>query len=179
MVSMRSLQQKDIAVLADLYFPWSTPEETQARWIRYLDEQQKGVRMACIVENQAKMAGYGHLLFDSEYLPFKNSRIPEICDLWIFEEEREQGIGTALIAHLEQLAISRGYAQVGIGVGLYRDYGPAQRLYFHLGYQPDGEGITYKHRAVIPGEAYPIDDDLILWLIKDLQPNGMGLLTQF
>ena len=39
---------------------------------------------------------------------------------------------------------------------------------FQLGYTPDGKGITYKHNAVIPGEKYPIDDDLILWLIKPL-----------
>ena len=29
---------------------------------------------------------------------------------------------------------------VGIGVGLYEDYGPAQRLYIKRGYIPDGKG---------------------------------------
>lgn len=164
--NIRPLQLKDIETLGDLYFPWSTREETVAKWTRYLDEQQKGARMACIVEQQGKIVGYGNLLSFSEYSHFKQNRIPEINDVWVYEESRKKGIATALIAHLERLAKQKGYAAVGIGVGLYRDYGTAQRLYFRLGYQPDGEGITYKHTAVIPGEKYPIDDDLILWLTK-------------
>jgi hypothetical protein len=44
----------------------------------------------------------------------------------------------ALIKWLENLASQEGYNEIGIGVGLYRDYGPAQQLYFQLGYIPDG-----------------------------------------
>jgi GNAT superfamily N-acetyltransferase len=112
--------------------------------------------------------GYGHLLLSSEYPSFRQNNIPEICDVWIFEEHRKKGMATRLIAHLEQLAKQQGYDVAGLGVGLYRDYGSAQRLYFWLGYKPDGFGITYKHNAVIPGEAYPVDDDLLLWLTKSL-----------
>lgn len=166
--NIRPLQPQDLEVLGDLYFPWSTREETVAKWTGYLDEQRKGARIACIVEQQGKIVGYGNLLPSSEYPHFKQNGIPEINDVWVYEESRKKGIATALIAHLEQLAKQEGYAAIGIGVGLYRDYGAAQRLYFRLGYQPDGEGITYKHAAVIPGEKYPIDDDLILWLTKHL-----------
>ncbi len=73
-----------------------------------------------------------------------------------------------LILHLENIARKEGYKQIGLGVGLYRDYGAAQTLYVRLGYVPDGEGITYKTAFTIPGEQYPIDDDLILWLKKSL-----------
>lgn len=45
---------------------------------------------------------------------------------------------------------------------------PAQKLYFDLGYSPNGTGITYKGEVSIPGQSYPLDDDLILWLVKDL-----------
>lgn len=57
---------------------------------------------------------------------------------------------------------------VGIGVGLYTDYGASQRFYVKRGYIPDGRGATYKYNAVMPGENYPLDDDLIVWFTKTL-----------
>ncbi len=166
--SVRSLQQQDIGLLAELVFPWSTKQKTVDLWTRYWEEQKKGIRFACILEHEGKIAGYGHLLLHSEHPPFQRSNVPEICDLWIFDNYRKKGMGTLLMTHLEQLARQKGYRTVGIGVGLYQDYGPAQKLYFQLGYQPNGEGITYKHSHVIPGKNYPVDDDLLLWLTKDL-----------
>lgn len=165
---IRPLCRKDIEILGDLYFPWSTKEETIAKWTRYLEEQQQGIRKALIVLHEDEIVGYGHLLFCSEYPEFKNNNIPEIQDLWIFEDNRKKGIGSGLIRHLEKLAAEQGYKQVGIGVGLYRDYGSAQKLYSRLGFAPDGHGITYKHAPVVAGEKYPVDDDLILWLTKHL-----------
>ena len=166
--NIRLLQQQDIEILGDLYFPWSTREETIRKWMHYFEEQAQGTRIACIVEQHGKIVGYGNLLPSSEYLNFRQNKIPEINDVWVYEESRKKGIATALIAHLEQLAKQRGHTTIGIGVGLYRDYGAAQRLYFRLGYQPDGEGITYKHITVVPGEKYAVDDDLILWLTRRL-----------
>jgi hypothetical protein len=32
---------------------------------------------------------------------------------------------------------------VGLGVGLYPDYGTAQRMYVRRGYLPDGRGVIY------------------------------------
>ena len=66
------------------------------------------------------------------------------------------------------MAQQENHKQIGIGVGLYKDYGRAQNLYVHLGYVPDGQGVTYKYLPIVPGESYPIDDDLIIWLKKDL-----------
>lgn len=173
-IKIRPLREQDIAVLGDLYFPWSTREETVAKWTGYLDEQQKGARMACIVEQYEKIVGYGNLLLFSEYPHFRKNKIPEINDVWVYEENRKTGVATKLIAHLEQLAKQGDYTTIGIGVGLYRDYGAAQRLYFRLGYQPNGEGITYKHITVVPGEKYPVDDDLILWLTKPILGENNG-----
>ncbi len=89
--------------------------------------------------------------------------------IWIDENHRREGLGTALIKWIEDLAVEEDYEQIGIGVGLYRDYGPAQKLYFQLGYVPDGNGITYKCQPTTPGQSYPLDDDLIFWLIKNLK----------
>jgi hypothetical protein len=61
---------------------------------------------------------------------------------------------------------------IGIGVGLYAGadggYGAAQRLYVKRGYIPDGKGVTYNHEPTIPGNSYPLDDSMVLWLTKRL-----------
>ncbi len=165
---IRTLHQQDIEVLSALYFPWSSQKEAFEKWSRNLKEQNEGIRLSCIVEYQNKIAGYGSLLRYSEYPIFRDKKIPEINDVWIYDQYRKKGLGTCLISHLEKLAHNEQFTQIGIGVGLYRDYGAAQKLYFQLGYAPDGLGITYKGTTGIPGESYPLDDDLILWLIKSL-----------
>ena len=58
---------------------------------------------------------------------------------------------------------------MGISVALGASYGPAQRLYATLGYMPDGNGVTYDRMAVGFGEMRPVDDDLCLMMVKDLQ----------
>lgn len=166
--AIRPLNIQDIDRLGDLHFSWTTKEKTVGKWRKYLAEQDNGIRTACIIETNEKILGYGSLLKHSEYPPFKKHGIPEIQDVWIFEEERHKGFGSILIRHLEKLAENDGHRMIGIGVGLYRDYGSAQKLYFHMGYCPDGEGISYQCAPVIPGEEYTVDDDLVLWLLKQL-----------
>ena len=55
---------------------------------------------------------------------------------------------------------------VGIGVGLYTDYGTAQRMYARRGYIPDGRGVCYDTQPVRPGQAVPVDDSLVLFFTK-------------
>lgn len=99
---------------------------------------------------------------------FRSNNIPEINDLLIHEPHRGHGYGKQLIATFEQIAKDLGYSKIGLGVGLYKDYGRAQRLYIQMGYIPDGNGITYKNEYVIADEFYPVDDDLLYWLTKNL-----------
>lgn len=167
--SIRILREDDIEKLAHTFTaPWMSFEATFQLWERYFEEQRKGVRTACVIEWQSELVGYGSLLRHSEYPFFKEKHIPEINAVWIGDDHREQGLGTRLLKHLEKMAIDEGYTTIGIGVGLYRDYGPAQRMSAKLGYVPDGNGLTYKCTTVVPGETYPVDDDLILWLTKKL-----------
>lgn len=166
-ISIGPMCQEDIDSMAvDHCPPWSTREETQNRWLRYFKEQNEGIRTVGVVKQGRDILGYGSLLLKSEYPHFKN--IPEINDLWIFQEYRCRGLGTRLIGWLEEMAKSKGYKEIGIGFGLYADYGSAQMLYIHLGYVPDGRGVTYKCQPTTPGASYPLDDELILWLKKDL-----------
>jgi len=67
----------------------------------------------------------------------------------------------------EQLIATRA-TQAGITVGLFAEYGPAQRLYAKRGYVPDGRGACQGLRPLTPGETVTVDHDLILWLTKAL-----------
>ena len=46
--------------------------------------------------------------------------------------------------------------------------GPAQRLSAKLGYLPDGRGACHGREPVPHGTQVTLDDDIILWLTKDL-----------
>jgi len=163
------LQSKDLHEIVERFsFPWTSSEATKAKWETYFAEQKSDERVVCLARWQGQLIGYGSLLKNSKYPSFKSSGIPEIHDVWISEEHRGHGFGKQLICHLERIAQKESYPSVGLGVGLYKDYGRAQRLYTQLGYVPDGLGVTYKYNPVVPGDSYPVDDDLVIWLKKDL-----------
>lgn len=137
-------------------------------WPRYLAEHQAGTRATLVVPDGPAIVGYGSLVWRSQYPAFAAAGIPEIQDIVVAEGHRGGGRATAMIAAFEARAKAAGCAVMGIGVGLYADYGSAQRLYARLGYQPDGRGVTYDHRPATPGRSYRLDDDLVLWLTKPL-----------
>ena len=75
--------------------------------------------------NVLAMAAYCGI---SEYPGFKNSNIPEINDVWISAEHRGNGFGKRLIQHLEGISRQKNHKQIGIGVGLYKDYGSCSEI---------------------------------------------------
>jgi GNAT superfamily N-acetyltransferase len=74
-----------------------------------------------------EFAGYVTLLWVSDYGPFAKRQIPEISDLNVLPPHRRQGIGNALLDRAESAASARSKV-VGLGVGLYSDYGAAKDL---------------------------------------------------
>ena len=118
-----------------------------------------------------RLAGYVILNHRPLYALYHKMDIPEIQDLNVAPAYRKQGLGSALIAHCEDWARSHGKAYIGISVGLTKDYGAAQILYVKRGYVPDGNGVTYAREPTRHGEIRPIDDDLCLMFLKDLQNN--------
>lgn len=138
-------------------------------WLARLDSQDSGMMHVAIGRQGADLVGYGYLSFESVCPFFRERDIPEIGDLRVAERCRRRGVAAAMIGYFECLAISRGASQIGLGVGLYADYGAAQRLYARLGYVPDGRGMTYQHAPVAGGATVRADDDLLLWLVKSLR----------
>lgn len=139
-----------------------------ALWQGYLAEQAAGRRVVQLAWDGDGPVGYGTLAWESDYGPFRAATVPEINNLVAAAPARGRGVGTMLIRAFEDLARASGRTTIGLGVGLYADYGPAQRLYAGLGYRPDGNGITWREQPVVPGDSVPVDDDLVLWLIKRL-----------
>jgi GNAT superfamily N-acetyltransferase len=135
---------------------------------RCLAEQAEGKRHVYIASFNGVDVGYGLLNWNPQYALYRRLGMPEIQDLNVLHDARRNGIATAIIVHCENAAQAAGKTHMGISVGLYSDYGPAQRLYVKMGYIPDGHGITYDRQPVRPGEIRPVDDDLCLMMLKEL-----------
>jgi GNAT superfamily N-acetyltransferase len=145
------------------------------RWNRYLAEQNQGRREVLLADTGDAIIAYGSLAWVSQNPSFRSAGIPEIQDLVVAEAYRNAGLGTRMVRALEERARAAGHLRVGIGVGLYRDYGAAQRLYSRLGYILDGTGVSYKNVSVEPGSQVNVDDDLVIWMLRDLQePKRKG-----
>lgn len=135
----------------------------------YLNEQSLNERKIWVAFYNNHFAGYVTLKWQSNYKYFLENNIPEIKDLNVLPVFRNNGIGSRLIDECEKTARHNGNSIIGIGVGLYADYGNAQKLYIRKGYMPDGNGITYNDVQVKYGENIPLDDDLALCFIKDIK----------
>lgn len=137
-------------------------------WAEIFNQHSAGARFVLVATGEKRAAAYGSLLWQSAYPAFASRRIPELHDLVTAKPHRHRGIATKLIACLEEHARAAGHKQIGLGVGLYADHGPAQRLYSTNGYVLDGRGATYRNQYVAPGASTYMDDDLILWMTKTL-----------
>ncbi len=165
MIEIGYLEERDIGTIIAV---GGDAEHGMESFWRTLLEEPVDDRLILVARDSSGVAGYVHLKWRSKHRPFAEAGIPEISDLRVAPSMLRRGVATALIARCEELARERGHKTIGIGVGLYADYGPAQRLYFKLGYAPDGTGATHGTVAATPGEMVRMDDDLVLWLAKDL-----------
>lgn len=163
---IRPLARADIPIIVDSFQKIHWQKEATI-FEKYLEEMSNDERMAWIAELNGQFAGYVTLKWTSQYQYFKTNNIPEIMDLNVLPDFRHKGIGTALLQTAEKLAAKKSTI-IGIGVGLYPDYGSAQKLYIKQGYIPDGRGITYNYQTLAPDQTARLDDDLILWFTKEL-----------
>lgn len=168
--NVRFLSADDIPILVGAFnaIGWSKPSSL---FEQYLKESEAGVRLIWVVFIHDRFAGYITLKWQSQYESFARDHIPEIMDLNVLPSFRKTGVGSMLLDIAEKEAATKSNL-VGIGVGLYAGddggYGSAQRLYVKRGYVPDGKGVTYNYQPTVPGNSYPLDDDLVLWFTKKL-----------
>lgn len=142
-------------------------DKSAALFDGYVADHAAGTRVALVAEADGEPVGYCTLLWSSRYPPFREAGIPELVDLNVLPRFRRRGLASLLLDALEARASELG-DRIGLGVGLYADYGPAQRLYVARGYLPDGRGIVYDGHPVDPGTSIPIDDDACLMFTRRL-----------
>ncbi|MEK5237082.1 GNAT family N-acetyltransferase [Paenibacillus sp. FSL L8-0470] len=163
-VQIRPMTQEDIEMIYEGLFDHdiSKPlEYIKSCW----EENRSKERVTLLVFLESKLAGWGHVVLHPQYPYFREHGIPEIQNFDIIPPLRKLGIGSLLIEALEKEAFMQSDT-IGIGFGLYADYGTAQRMYIKRGFVPDGRGIMYNDMPVVPGSQICVDDDLTLFLIK-------------
>ncbi|MCM3131363.1 GNAT family N-acetyltransferase [Paenibacillus polysaccharolyticus] len=165
-VHIRHLTNQDAQVISESFQEqgWHKPSEL---YERYWEEQEKGNRVTLVAELNGQFAGYVNVLWTSQYPSFQEQAIPEINDFNVLMKFQRQGIGSKLMDYAENVVQERSTV-AGIGVGVYADYGKAQVLYAHRGYIPDGRGLYRDDHYLQPGEETIIDDDVVLYLTKQL-----------
>lgn len=133
-----------------------------------LKDQAEGKCVSLVAEYRGNVAGYINVYPNAKYGAFGNQGLPEIVDFGVLVKYRKRGIGTKLMDAAEQIAAK--YADtVYLGVGLHSGYGSAQRMYVKRGYIPDGSGVWYGDHVCEPYAACENDDDLVLYLSKNLR----------
>ena len=171
--AIKSFSASEIPIIVDAFGRANWPKPASI-FETYLQEQLTGARLVWVAYVNDQFAGYVTLNWQSQYESFAAARIPEIMDLNVLPPFRKVGVGSMLLDIAEKEAAIKSDV-VDIGVGLYGGpdggYGAAQRLYIKRGYIPDGKGVTYNYQPSIPGNSYPLDDNLVLWFTKKLIKN--------
>ncbi len=161
----------DLAVLHEIMLGMRQDKEPDY-FERCFEEQELGNRqiyLAMLAGGlEGKPVGYCILNWNPKYGYFRQGGIPETQDLNVLPAYRQRGYATQMIAYCEEQARARGHSLMGISVGLHARFGPAQRLYYKLGYAPDGFGVTYDRKTVSAGDIRPVDDNLCLMMVRKL-----------
>jgi len=172
-VSIRRLERGDCRAIAEAFqrIGWSS-HKPLFQYEQYFAEQESGERDVLVAFDRGVFAGYLTIVWRPQYEPFRTKGIPEVQDFNVLPAFRRRGIGTALMDRAEQ-EISARSSIVGIGVGMYSDYGNTQRLYVKRGYVPDGRGLTYGGKVLEPMESTVNDDHLVLYFTKQLHQRSV------
>ncbi|MEV8377039.1 GNAT family N-acetyltransferase [Kribbella sp. NPDC056861] len=162
-LEIRAMVDGDPVVISEAFTALGWPGRTVARYEGLLGQQLRGERDVFVATVDGELAGYVTLTWEPTY--DHGAGIPEVQDLNVLPVFRRRGIGNALMDAAEARAAERA-SVIGIGVGLYADYGSAQRMYVQRGYLPDGRGVMYDWKPVPPGETIRLDDDATLMFTK-------------
>ena len=163
---IRKMIESDIQHLSQGFINqgWPSREENLTR---YFKGQESGEREVLVAEVESAVAGYITILPSAKHGPFAEV-YPELSDFNVFEPFRNQGVGNQLLQEAEK-RVKLVSIKVSLGVGLHSGYGSAQRLYIKRGYIPDGTGVWYRNKSLEMGASCQNDNDLVLYLSKDLQ----------
>ena len=164
---IRSMEEADAKVFYETYlsYGWHPGMET---YENYFKEQKAGERLVFVPEYEGKVCGICTLVLNPSEGPFAGNGWPEIVDLCIFFHIHQKGIGSKLLDVVESEA-AKICDHVFLAVGVHSGYGPAQRMYVKRGYNFDGSGVWYQNKQLGQYEPCVNDDDLLLFMAKELR----------
>ncbi|MCM1568419.1 MAG: GNAT family N-acetyltransferase [Roseburia sp.] len=165
-ITIRNMEPSDAAVITgeELAQGW---EATIDKYEMRLRHQEEGRAVSLVAEYNGKLAGYINIYLKALDGAFMDKGYPEIVDFGVLIKYRNHGVGTKLMDVAEQIA-SEYSDTVCLGVGLHSGYGSAQRMYIKRGYIPDGSGVWFHNSVCGQYETCCNDDDLVLWLSKEV-----------
>ena len=167
-VLIRDMNDSDPQIIAAGEVAQGWEDATPAKYERRLRDRAAGKCIPLVAEYRGEAAGYINVYPDSQWGAFGGQGLPEIIDFGVLEKYRRRGIGGKLMDVAERIAAE--YADtVYLGVGLHSGYGSAQRMYVKRGYIPDGSGVWYGKSVCGQYEPCVNDDDLNLYLSKELK----------
>jgi len=168
-VLIRNLEERDAEALLRGVLAQGWHENIQ-KYLRRLRDQREGRCIALMAQWHDEAAGYVNVYPNAQWGAFGGQGLPEIVDFCVLEKFQRRGIGARLMDAAERIA-GQYASRVYLGVGLHSGYGAAQRLYVKRGYIPDGSGVWYRDRVHGQYETCVNDDDLVLYLSKELHPT--------
>ncbi len=126
------------------------PESGAAPSAADIDQQAEGSVGIFVAWMEGKPLGLGFVNWPgprSAQLASRWPGTPEIYRLRVIARYRSLGIGTLQIQHLENLAASKGYARIGLGV--HAENRRAHALYVRLGYEPDPQPFVDEYAITL------------------------------
>lgn len=126
-ITIRRARSADMKPLHEACFPERSLAQFGDSFRRSLEAQENGKRVHLVALSGKEMVGSGQLV--------RFSDVAEIADLAVAPAYQGQGIGTALISVLEEIAFFAGYRDVEIGV--MKANRQAVALYKRLGYMEE------------------------------------------
>lgn len=156
----------------DFLAEWVTGSRAAAD--QHVADHAEGQGTTLIARLDQEIVGLITVRWTSKNPALAEHDIPLVHQLMVLPRYRRRGVATALMDAAEELAARQGRRAVGITVGLFDEYGPAQRLYVKRGYVPDGRGACRGRTPLREGQPVTIDHSLIIWLIKDIADHRTG-----
>jgi GNAT superfamily N-acetyltransferase len=166
-VTIEPLTERSFGLAVRFLRQWVTEREAGAR--EHLADHASGGGTSFLALLDDEAAGIVTIRWRSDYAGFRDLGIPLVHQIAVAGAFRRHGIATALMDAAEDCARERGITALGITVGLFDEYGPAQRMYAQRGYIPDGRGACRGQHPLTQGTPVTMDHDLIIWLTKDLR----------
>jgi len=167
-ITLRKITPSDCIIISKAFADQGFNDKPVSLYERYVNLQEHKIRDIIIAESNGEFAGYLSINWISDYLYFKERSIPEIVDFNVLKKFQRKGIGTILMDEAEDRIKARSPI-AGIGVGMYKDYGPAQILYIRRNYIPDGNGLILNSKPIQYGESITMNGDLVLFFTKVLK----------